>query len=101
MSLYLSLLIIDIVMVFQVLFIVDIIYFTTISHNENTRLKHTLVVLFQFLPLLVLLGRDLVLLMLDLAETKEPVGETADLHVGHFSDGGGDDCDSCKMRRKR
>ena len=101
MSLYLSLLIIDIVMVFQVLFIVDIIYFTTISHNENTRLKHTLVVLFQFLPLLVLVGRDLALLMLDLAETKEPVEETADLDVGHVSDGGGGDCGNWKMRRKQ
>ena len=67
----------------------------------NTCSKHTLVVLFQFLPLLVVVGRGLVLLILDLAETKEPVGETADLDVGHVSDGGGGDCDSWKMRRKQ
>ena len=47
-----------------------------------------------------LLGRGLALLILDLAETKEPVEETADLDVGHVSDGGGD-CDDWKMRRKQ
>ena len=62
---------------------------------------HTLVVLFQFLPLLVLMGRDLVLLMLDLVETKEPVEEAADLNVEHVSDGGGGDCGNWKMRRKQ
>ena len=62
---------------------------------------HTLVVLFQFLPLLVVVGRGLVLLILDLAETKELVEEIADLDVGHVSDGGGGDCDSWKMRRKQ
>ena len=43
----------------------------------------------------------MVLLMLDLAETKEPVEETADLDVGDVSDGGGGDCDDWKMRRKQ
>ena len=57
----------------------------------NTCSKHTPVVLFQFLPLLVLVGRGLVLLILDLAETKEPVEENADLDVEHVSDGGGGD----------
>ena len=57
----------------------------------NTCSKHTLVVLFQFFPLLVLVGRGLVLLILDLAETKELVEETADLDVEHVSDGGGGD----------
>ena len=92
---------IDIVMFFQVLFVVDILYFTTISHYEVISSKHTLVVLFQFLPLLFLLGRGLVLLILDLAETKEPVEETADLDVEHVSDGGGGDCDNWRMRRKQ
>ena len=41
----------------------------------------------------------MVLLMLDLAETKEPVEETADLDVAHVSDGG--ECDNWKMRRKQ
>ena len=43
------------------------------------------------------------LLILDLTETKEPVEETADLDVGHVSDGGGGggDCDDWKMRRKQ
>ena len=92
---------IDIAMVLQVLFIVDILYVTTISHNKTTCSNHTLVVLFQFLPLLVLVGGGLVLLMLDLAETKEPVEETADLGVGHVSDGDGGDCDNWRMRRKQ
>ena len=44
----------------------------------------------------------MVLLILDLAETKELVEETADLDVGHVSDGGGGgDCDDWKMRRKQ
>ena len=41
------------------------------------------------------------MLTLDLAETKELVEETADLDVGHVSDGGGVDCDNWRMRRKQ
>ena len=89
--------------VLHVLYIVEIgiLYFTRIFYNDVTCSKDTLVVLFQFLPLLFLLGRGLALLILDLAETKEPVEETADLDVGHVSDGGGGDCDDWKMRRKQ